>query len=66
MDSKQLLELVKEVMESDDITLDTEFDEESWDSLAVVTFIALVSEKYDIVYNSEKAIMAKRVSELLD
>lgn len=65
MNNEQLLELLKEVLEMDEISLDMELDGELWDSLAVVSFIATVSERYDIVYTAEKAIMANNVRDLL-
>ncbi|MCK7630244.1 acyl carrier protein [Shewanella putrefaciens] len=65
MNSEQLVELVKEVVELDDITLETELDDELWDSLAVVTFISLVNERFDIVVPAEKVITASVVKDLL-
>ncbi|EGQ8295088.1 acyl carrier protein [Vibrio parahaemolyticus] len=65
MNSEQLVELVKEVVELEDITLESELDEELWDSLAVVTFISLVNERFDIVVPAEKVISANVVKDLL-
>ncbi|ABU69676.1 MULTISPECIES: acyl carrier protein [Vibrio] len=67
MNEGQVIELVKEVLVSDldEITLETELNEDNWDSLAVVTFIALVNEKYDVVFPADKAIMAETVKDLL-
>lgn len=65
MNSEQLLEVVKEVVEQDDITLDTELNEEIWDSLAVVSFISIVNDKYDLILSPEKVISAGVVKDLL-
>lgn len=67
MNEGQVIELVKEVLVSDldEITLETELNEDNWDSLAVVTFIALVNEKYGVVFPADKAIMAETVKDLL-
>lgn len=65
MNSEELLDIVKEVLEQDDITLETELGEDLWDSLAVVTFISIVSDKYDIILSPEKVITANVVKDLL-
>ncbi|MGR5297177.1 phosphopantetheine-binding protein [Vibrio mediterranei] len=65
MDSEQILELVKEVLELDDITLETELDDDTWDSLAVVTYIALANDRYELVLSPEKVIAAETVKDLL-
>ncbi|MFH0259628.1 phosphopantetheine-binding protein [Vibrio barjaei] len=64
MDSEQILELVKEVLELDDITLETELDDDTWDSLAVVTYIALANDRYELVLSPEKVIAAETVKDL--
>ncbi|MBY6198455.1 acyl carrier protein [Vibrio hangzhouensis] len=65
MNSEQILELVKEVLELDDITLETELDDDTWDSLAVVTYIALANDRYGLVLSPEKVIAAETVKDLL-
>lgn len=39
---------------------------EGWDSLAVISFIALVDEKLGLVVEGEKLARAKTVADLLD
>lgn len=41
-------------------------DLEGWDSLAVISFIALVDEKLGVVVEGEKLARAKTVADLLD
>lgn len=41
-------------------------DVEGWDSLAVISFIALVDEKLDLVVEGEKLARAKTVADLLE
>lgn len=40
-------------------------DLEGWDSLAVISFIAMVDERFGIVVEGEKLAAARRVSDLL-
>ena len=40
-------------------------DLENWDSLAVISFIALVDEKLGLVVEGEKLVKAKTVADLL-
>ncbi len=39
-------------------------DVEAWDSLAVISFIALVDEKFDILVETEKLAAAESVGDL--
>jgi len=41
-------------------------DLESWDSLAVISFIALVDEKFDTLVETDKLAAAESVSDLYD
>lgn len=68
MDRKDFLLALDEMLEFDPGTLTG--DEvletlENWDSLAVISFIALVDEKLGVVLEGEKLAKAKTVSDLL-
>ncbi|KAA1054962.1 acyl carrier protein [Azospirillum argentinense] len=68
MDRKEFLLALDEMMELDAGTLTGAEDLESidsWDSLAVISFIALVDEKLGHVVEGEKLVKAKTVGDLL-
>ncbi|PLY16318.1 MAG: hypothetical protein C0631_04085 [Sedimenticola sp.] len=68
MKKKDFLLLIEDVLEVDEGSLNgTEAleDLEMWDSLAVVTFIALVDEHLEMSISPEKISAAKSVSDLL-
>ncbi|KAA0685589.1 acyl carrier protein [Azospirillum brasilense] len=68
MDRKEFLLALDEMLELDPGTL-TGAEElesiDSWDSLAVISFIALVDEKLGHVVEGEKLVKAKTVDDLL-
>ncbi|CAO3452105.1 acyl carrier protein [Azospirillum argentinense] len=68
MDRKEFLLALDEMLELEDGTLTGAEDLESidsWDSLAVISFIALVDEKLGHVVEGEKLVKAKTVDDLL-
>lgn len=68
MDRKDFLLALDEMLELDAGTLqgDEELESlEGWDSLAVISFIALVDERIGIVVEGEKLAKARTVSDLL-
>lgn len=68
MDRKDFLLALDETLELEPGTLtgdETLESLESWDSLAVISFIALVDEKLEIVVEGEKLARAKTVADLL-
>lgn len=68
MDRKEFLLALDEMLELDDGTLTGAEELESidaWDSLAVISFIALVDEKLGHVVEGEKLVKAKTVQDLL-
>ncbi|MBP2294489.1 acyl carrier protein [Azospirillum rugosum] len=68
MDRKEFLLALDEMLELDAGTL-TGAEEllslDNWDSLAVISFIALVDEKLGLVVEGEKLAKAKTVDDLL-
>ncbi|MEZ9909387.1 acyl carrier protein [Vibrio sp. 10N.261.51.A3] len=62
----QLLEIVAEILEIDDVSLDTELNEENWDSLAVVTFISEADNEFDTVVSPSQVNKATKVADLLE
>lgn len=68
MDRKDFLLALDEMLELDAGTLTGAEELESldnWDSLAVISFIALVDEKLNLVVEGEKLAKAKTVDDLL-
>ncbi|HYC02653.1 MAG TPA: acyl carrier protein [Azospirillaceae bacterium] len=68
MNRKDFLLALDEMLELDPGTLQgpevlKEID--SWDSLAVISFIALADEKFNVVVEGEKLAAAKTVDDLL-
>ncbi|HGF7511281.1 phosphopantetheine-binding protein [Vibrio cholerae] len=62
----KLLEIISDILEIDDVTLETELNEESWDSLAVVTFISEADNEFDKVVSPSEVNKATKVADLLE
>lgn len=60
----KLLEIVAEVLEVDSATLETELNEDNWDSLAIVTFISEADTAFDLILSPESVGKVKNVAEL--
>lgn len=68
MNTAEFLLALDEMLELDPGTLtgaEALEDLENWDSLAVISFIALVDEKLGLVVEGEKLVKAKTVADLL-
>ncbi|MCW2247883.1 acyl carrier protein [Azospirillum fermentarium] len=68
MNTTEFLLALDEMLELDPGTLtgaEALEDLENWDSLAVISFIALVDEKLGLVVEGEKLVKAKTVADLL-
>lgn len=68
MDTTEFLRELDELLELDPGTLtggETLEGLENWDSLAVISFIALVDEKLGLVVEGEKLVKARTVADLL-
>lgn len=69
MKKNEFLLEIDELLELDEGTLKGEevlSDFEEWDSLAVISFIALADEKFDFIINGNELIEAKKVADLLN
>ncbi len=62
----QLLEIVAEILEVDDVNLETTLNEENWDSLAFVTFISEADNEFDKVVSPSEVNKVTKVADLLD
>lgn len=62
----QLLEIVAEILEVDAISLETELNEDNWDSLAVVTFISEADNEFDKVVSPSEVNKVTKVADLLE
>ncbi len=58
----EMLELAPGTLSGDEVLAEVD----GWDSLAVISFIALVDEKLNLVVEGEKLARAKTVADLLD
>ncbi|MEY8214406.1 MAG: phosphopantetheine-binding protein [Colwellia sp.] len=63
----QILEIIAEILEIEvsEITLGNELDEDSWDSLAVVTFISEIDSNFDQVISPTAVNEVKTVADLI-
>jgi acyl carrier protein len=63
----QILEIVAEVLELEvyEVNLNTELDEDNWDSLAVVSFIAEIDSNFDQILVPADVRDVKKVSDLV-
>jgi acyl carrier protein len=63
----QILEIVAEVLELefDEVNLNTELNEDNWDSLAVVSFIAEIDSNFDQILVPADVRDVKKVSDLV-
>ncbi|MGL0822739.1 acyl carrier protein [Vibrio vulnificus] len=62
----KLLEIISDILEIDDVTLETELNEDNWDSLAVVTFISEADNEFDKVVSPSEVNKATKVADLLE
>jgi acyl carrier protein len=68
MNKEEFISLLEEASESDENSLSEETlleELESWDSLAIVSFIALVDEHLEVTLSPDKLANAKTVQDLI-
>lgn len=68
MKKKDFLALLEEVIEADSSTLTGDElinDIEGWDSLAVISFIAMVDENFGVILSAQKISDANTVQDLI-
>jgi len=68
MTKQDFLTAIEDVVEADAGTItgnEALADLEGWDSLAVMVFIAMVNEKFDITLSASKIANSKSVAELI-
>lgn len=65
--TNQILEIIAEILEVEveEITLENELDEDSWDSLAVVTFISEIDSNFGQVIAPTAVNEVKTVADLI-
>ena len=64
----KLLEIVAEILECEleEISLETELNEDIWDSLSVVSFMAEADSEFGKTPSPTEVVAAKSVKDLLD
>ncbi len=64
----KLLEIVADILECevDEISLETELDEATWDSLAIVSFMAEADSEFGKTLSPNEVGAVKSVKDLLD
>ena len=68
MQKKEFLNLIEDALEADENTLTGDELLENldlWDSLAIVTFIAMVDGEFDVTLSPEKIEVAKTIQDLI-
>lgn len=69
MTEQEKMEELVDVLEMDlgEFDRDTVLEEvETWDSVAVLSFIALMNEKFDKIFHSSEIAVCKTVGDLMD
>lgn len=66
MDFREFLEEMADVLEVEDVTESLEFDKDVFDSLAVVSTIALIDEYFDVTVNGKQLANSNTVADILD
>lgn len=61
----EIIEILEHILEEDGLTETFKFDEESWDSLNIISFIASINSKYSIVLDAGKTAEVSTVSDLI-
>lgn len=66
MERTEIYKLVDEVLELDEGTTkgDEVLEEIEWESISIVSFIALVDEEFEIVLSAEKIVECQTVEDL--
>lgn len=62
---KQLFEILEDILEEDKVDVDFELNEENWDSLNIISFIAAANSSLNVVLNAEKLSEVKLVQDLV-
>lgn len=68
MTKKELIEMLEEIVEAEPNTLTGEErleDLQSWDSLAVVNFIAVVDENFGLTLEPKKIMESETINQLI-
>ena len=65
MSNESVLKIISEIIEVDSVDLDLELNEDNWDSLAVISFIAEVDSKLGQLLDAQSVSGAKTVAELV-
>ena len=62
----QIYQILEDILEEDGIELTFKLDDENWDSLNIISFIAAINTSFQIVLEAEKISEAETVGALID
>lgn len=63
---EQIIAILEDILEEDNIDINLILDEDNWDSLNVVSFIAEINTNFQIVLDPVEVNGVEKVAELLD
>jgi len=66
MDKDKILRIVADTIEVESVSESLKLNEDIWDSLAIIVFIAALNKEFGLVLNPEKISSAKTVQDLVD
>lgn len=62
----KIIEILEDILEEDDINASFELDDDNWDSLNIISFIAAINTSFQIVLEAEKISEAETAGVLID
>jgi acyl carrier protein len=62
----KLIKILEEILEEDNIQLNFELNDENWDSLNIISFIAAIHSNFQIVLEAEKISEVTNVGDLIN
>lgn len=61
----KLIEILEDILEENDINANFELNEDNWDSLNVISFIAAINSNFQLVLAAEDISKAATIGELI-
>ncbi len=64
--SDKVIEIVKDIIEMDDVTVNTVLTEDLWDSFAVISFLSSVQTEFNTVVEADRVSNVETVQDLIE